>query len=164
MVVGLGCDSGCWYKTGARDMVGPGAVSIGVGVGDTEGGQGGGGCGLVASKKKDEAGCGKIIDQNKKHRVRDEGKFGKMMEVVVLRKMLCGIDKEEIASGELRQEIGEEEVDKEDGEGPKVFVQFTSQLSALRAVNALEGTRHFNGNAIEAKFFDKDKFERGQYQ
>ena len=30
-------------------------------------------------------------------------------------------------------------------------------------MNALEG-RLFNGNAIEAKFFDKDKFERGQYQ
>ncbi|KAF8430068.1 G-patch DNA repair protein [Tirmania nivea] len=134
---------------------------------------------VVASKKKDEAGRGKIIDQNKKHRVGDEGKFGKMTEVVVLGGMLRGIDKEEIASGELRQEIGEEcgekygrvervyihdrGVDEEDGEGPKVFVQFTSQLSALRAVNALEG-RHFNGNAIEAKFFDKDKFERGQYQ
>ncbi|RPB18806.1 hypothetical protein L211DRAFT_689297 [Terfezia boudieri ATCC MYA-4762] len=134
---------------------------------------------VVASKKKDEAGRGKIIDQNKKHRDGDEGKFGKMTEVVVLKGMLRGIDKEEIASGELRQEIGEEcgekygrvervyihvmGVDEEDGEGPKVFVQFTSQLSALRAVNALEG-RLFNGNAIEAKFFDKDKFERGQYQ
>ncbi|KAF8453482.1 hypothetical protein BGX38DRAFT_1177215 [Terfezia claveryi] len=134
---------------------------------------------VVASKKKDEAGRGKIIDQNKKHRDGDEGKFGKMTEVVVLKGMLRGIDKEEIASGELRQEIGEEcgekygrvervyihvlGIDEEDGEGPKVFVQFTSSLSALRAVNALEG-RLFNGNAIEAKFFDKDKFERGQYQ
>jgi len=103
---------------------------------------------VVASKKKDEAGRGKIIDQNKKHRDGDEGKFGKMTEVVVLRGMLRGIDKEEIASGELRQEIGEEcgekygrvervyihgmGSDEEDGEGPKVFVQFTSQLSALR--------------------------------
>jgi len=152
---------------------------------------------VVASKKKDEAGRGKIIDQNKKHRDGEEGRFGKMTEVVMLRGMLRGIDREEIVSGELRQEIGEECGEKygrvervyihdmgtgeEGGEGPKVFVQFTSQLSALRvseiseylriqvltevaqAVNALEG-RLFNGNAIEAKFFDKDKFEQGQYQ
>ena len=103
---------------------------------------------VVASKKKDEAGRGKIIDQNKKHRGVDEGKLGKMTEVVVLRGMLRGIDEEEIASGELQQEIGEEcgekygrvervyihdmGVDEEGSEGPKVFVQFTSQLSALR--------------------------------
>ena len=73
-----------------------------------------------------------------------------------------------------------------------VFVKFTSQLSALRvcfvpppftlpycqscglvghadfffspsqAVNALEG-RIFNGNAITARFFDAEKFERGDY-
>lgn len=102
---------------------------------------------VVASKKKDEVGRGKIVDQNKK-KESDEGQFGKMTEVVVLRGMLRGIDKDEIASGELRQEIGEEcgekygrvervyihdiGDDEEDGEGPKVFVQFTSQLSALR--------------------------------
>lgn len=103
---------------------------------------------VVASKKKEEAGRGKIIDQNKKRKNEDEGKFGKMTEVVVLRGMLKGIDREEIASGELRQEIGEECGEKYgrvervcihdmgeedvDGEGPKVFVKFTSQLSALR--------------------------------
>ncbi|KAK2739110.1 hypothetical protein FQN57_006676 [Myotisia sp. PD_48] len=43
-----------------------------------------------------------------------------------------------------------------------VFVKFTNQLSALRAVNALEG-RIFNGNAITARFFDNDKFEEGIY-
>ncbi|KAF8469069.1 hypothetical protein BDZ91DRAFT_792840 [Kalaharituber pfeilii] len=132
---------------------------------------------MVASKKKEEAGRGKVIDQNKRKND-DEGKFGKMTEVVVLRGMLRGIAREEIASGELRQEIGEECGDKYgrvervyihdtggdevDGEGPKVFVQFTSQLSALRAVNALEG-RLFNGNAIEAKFFSREKFEKGRY-
>jgi splicing factor 45 len=46
---------------------------------------------------------------------------------------------------------------------PAVFVKFTSQLSALRAVNALEG-RIFNGNAIVARFYDKGKFEEGIYQ
>jgi len=132
---------------------------------------------MVASKKKDEVGRGKIVDHNKR-RGDDEGKFGKMTEVVVLRGMLRGIDKEEIASGDLRQEIGEECGEKygrvervyihetggdEAGEGPIVFVQFTSQLSALRAVNALEG-RLFNGNAIDAKFFNKERFERGHYE
>lgn len=106
---------------------------------------------VVASKKKDEVGRGKIIDQNKKKKDGDEGKFGKMTEVVVLRGMLRGINKEEIASGELRQEIGEECGEKygrvervyiydmgdddDDAEGPKVFVQFTSPLSALRVSN-----------------------------
>lgn len=69
------------------------------------------------------------------------------------------------------------------GDSAPVFVKFTSQLSALRvcltndpcityvtdwwlfsqAVNALEG-RIFNGNAITARFFDKDKFEQGIYE
>lgn len=104
---------------------------------------------MVASKKKDEVGRGKIVDHNKR-RGDDDGKFGKMTEVVVLRGMLRGIDKEEIASGDLRQEIGEECGEKygrvervyihetggdEVGEGPIVFVQFTSQLSALRVGN-----------------------------
>ena len=63
-----------------------------------------------------------------------------------------------------------------------VFVKFVSPLSALRvssivsdqrswcladecfhkAVNALEG-RIFNGNAIVARFFDLEKFEKGIY-
>lgn len=41
-----------------------------------------------------------------------------------------------------------------------VFIKFTSQLSALRAVNALEG-RIFNGNTIIARFFDAEKFDQG---
>ena len=49
------------------------------------------------------------------------------------------------------------------GAGPaKVFVKFTSQLSGLRAVNALEG-RIFNGNTISALFYDTEKFEQGIY-
>jgi splicing factor 45 len=50
-----------------------------------------------------------------------------------------------------------------DGSGVKVFVKFTSQLSALRAVNALEG-RVFNGNTIIARFYETEKFENGIYQ
>jgi splicing factor 45 len=68
------------------------------------------------------------------------------------------------------------------GINSRVFVKFTSQLSALRvcgskiphlywgpsadilqAVNALEG-RMFNGNTISARFFDVEKFEGGIFE
>ena len=52
--------------------------------------------------------------------------------------------------------------DSPDQDALPVFVKFTSQLSALRAVNALEG-RLFNGNVITARFFDAERFERGDY-
>lgn len=99
-------------------------------------------------------------------------KFGVMSEVVVLRGMLEGMEdtlQEEISQG-LGQEIGEECGDKYgrverlhiDVEGRQVFIRFTDQVSALRAVNALEG-RVFNGNAIAARFWDAERFERGEY-
>lgn len=43
-----------------------------------------------------------------------------------------------------------------------VFAKFTNELSALRAVNAMDG-RIFNGNSISARYFDVDKFEKGDY-
>ncbi|KAK6347702.1 hypothetical protein TWF718_005539 [Orbilia javanica] len=123
---------------------------------------------VKANKGKDAKGVGKILDKNKK-RSDDGGKFGKMSEVVVLHKMVDGLEGEDPAV--LMQEIGDEcsekygriervhIVHKQSEDTPsKVFVQFTSQLSALRAVNALEG-RMFNGNTIEARFFDADEFE-----
>ncbi|KAK6497950.1 hypothetical protein TWF506_004195 [Arthrobotrys conoides] len=123
---------------------------------------------VKANKGKDSKGVGKILDKNKK-RGDDGGKFGKMSEVVVLHKMVDGLEAEDPAV--LMQEIGDEcsekygriervhIVHKQSEDAPsKVFVQFTSQLSALRAVNALEG-RMFNGNTIEARFFDADEFE-----
>ncbi|KAF3760660.1 hypothetical protein M406DRAFT_358287 [Cryphonectria parasitica EP155] len=98
-------------------------------------------------------------------------KFGPMSEVVVLRNMLEGMDnlEGEISDG-LGQEIGEECGDKYgrverlyiDVGGRQVFIKFTDAVSALRAVNALEG-RVFNGNAIAARFWDADKFEKGIY-
>lgn len=101
----------------------------------------------------------------------DRGKFGAMGEVVVLRNMLDGMDglQAEVEGG-LGQEIGEECGDKYgrverlyiDVAGRQVFIKFTDQVSALRAVNALEG-RVFNGNTIAARFWDVDKFERGEY-
>ncbi|KAF9887892.1 hypothetical protein FE257_009552 [Aspergillus nanangensis] len=120
------------------------------------------------------AGRGKIIGGARKKE--EEGRFGQMSEVVILRGMLDGmnLDAELEANeggGGLMQEIGEECSEKygnvervfiaRDSVPPvPVFVKFTNQLSALRAVNALEG-RIFNGNAITARFFDTHKFEEG---
>lgn len=102
----------------------------------------------------------------------DAGKFGPMSEVIVLRNMLEGMEnlQHEINDG-LGQEIGEECGDKYgrverlyiDVEGRQVFIKFTDAVSALRAVNALEG-RVFNGNAIAARFWDGEKFEKGEYK
>lgn len=123
-------------------------------------------------------GRGKIIGGNKPSAATSAataggggGKFGPMSEVIVLRNMLDGMDnlQHEINDG-LGQEIGEECGDKYgrverlyiDVEGRQVFIKFTDAVSALRAVNALEG-RVFNGNDIAARFWDGEKFERGEY-
>ncbi|KKZ61947.1 hypothetical protein EMCG_03565 [[Emmonsia] crescens] len=122
------------------------------------------------------AGRAKIIGGNQKKS--EDGKFGRMSEVVVLHGMVDGMDLDaELEGGEgggLMQEIGDECAEKygrvervfidrnSTGKIP-VFVKFTSQLSALRAVNALEG-RIFSGNTITARFFDVDKFEEGVYE
>ncbi|KAJ5320365.1 hypothetical protein PENANT_c010G09207 [Penicillium antarcticum] len=121
------------------------------------------------------AGRGKIIGSKKLGGY--ESKFGPMGEVIVLRGMLNGIDLqselETSQGGGLMQEIGEEcnekygivervYIARDVGTPAPVFVKFTSPLSALRAVNALEG-RVFNGNTIEARFFDTEKFDQGIY-
>lgn len=124
------------------------------------------------------ASTGKILGGNKSKaaQAEEEGKFGAMSEVIRLEGMLTGLDlDDELTQGGLMQEIGEECGDKygsvervyihranSDEGGPLVFVCFVGQLSALRAVNALEG-RIFNGNAIKAKFWGKEKFDGGQY-
>ncbi|OQE21021.1 hypothetical protein PENSTE_c012G04891 [Penicillium steckii] len=121
------------------------------------------------------AGRGTIIGGKRKGG-EDTGKFGPMSEVIILLGMLSGMDLDAELSGEgggLMQEIGEECSEKygsvervyiaRDVSPPiPVFVKFTSPLSALRAVNALEG-RIFNGNPISARFFDPEKFEQGIY-
>ncbi|PYI06661.1 G-patch DNA repair protein [Aspergillus sclerotiicarbonarius CBS 121057] len=122
------------------------------------------------------AGRGKIIGGARKNE--EEGKFGQMSEVIILKGMLDGMDVDaELAEGSegggLMQEIGEECSEKygrvervfipRDSAPPvPVFVKFTNQLSALRAVNALEG-RIFNGNAITAQYYDVSNFEQGIY-
>jgi splicing factor 45 len=127
---------------------------------------------------------GKIMggQKSKAGKQEAEGKFGAMSEVIKLEGMLSGMNLEEELrreEGGIMQEIGEECGDKygkvervyiEDSSnlelsdaGPAVFVKFVSQLSALRAVNALEG-RVFNGNAITARFWPKEDFDTGVYE
>ena len=54
-------------------------------------------------------GMGKIIGGKKKGGKTEEGKFGAMSEVIVLHGMIDGMNlEEELASGDLMQEIGEE--------------------------------------------------------
>ncbi|KAK4944178.1 hypothetical protein LTR10_016291 [Elasticomyces elasticus] len=119
---------------------------------------------------------GKILGGNKSKaaQAEEEGKFGAMSEVIRLEGMLNGLDlEEELVRGEggIMQEIGEECGEKygsvervyihapeKDDEEALVFVHFVSQLSALRAVNALEG-RNFNGNPIKARFWPKERFD-----
>ncbi|KAH7025912.1 uncharacterized protein B0I36DRAFT_329440 [Microdochium trichocladiopsis] len=101
-----------------------------------------------------------------------ESKFGKTSNVVVLRSMLEGMEdlQAEIENG-LGQEIGEECGDKYgrverlfiDIEGKQVYIKFTDGVSALRAVNALDG-RIFAGNTIVPQFYDPDKFEQRIYE
>jgi splicing factor 45 len=130
------------------------------------------------------AATGKIMggQKNSAGQQEAEGKFGAMSEVIKLEGMLKGLDLEEELGreeGGIMQEIGEECGDKYGkvervyitnnaalgvpAVGPAVFVKFVSQLSALRAVNALEG-RIFNGNAITARFWAKEDFESGVYE
>jgi splicing factor 45 len=126
------------------------------------------------------AGTGKILGGRKAKGATEEeqGKFGPMSEVIRLENMLDGMDiDEELSRGEggIMQEIGEECGDKygtvervyihrrSKSGGPMVFVCFVSQLSALRAVNALDG-RVFGGNAIAARFWDKERFSRDDFE
>jgi len=125
-------------------------------------------------------GRGKIIGGKKKvvEKDADVGKFGPMSEVIVLRGMVDGMNLDEevegAGDGGLVQEIGDEcgekygrvervYIDRHGTAPAKVFVKFTSQLSALRAVNALEG-RIFNGNTISARFYNTETFEQGIFE
>ncbi|KAG6040178.1 hypothetical protein E4U41_001362 [Claviceps citrina] len=113
-------------------------------------------------------GKGKIIGSKRKE---EGGKFGKMSDVIVLCNMLENMPdlQAEIADG-LGQEIGEECGEKYgrverlyiDPTSRQVFIKFTTQVSALRAVNELDG-RNFNGNNIAPKFYDSELFDSGVY-
>ncbi|KPM44727.1 hypothetical protein AK830_g1804 [Neonectria ditissima] len=114
-------------------------------------------------------GKGKIVGGNRKEG--STGKFGIMSEVIVLQDMLEDMpDLQAEIADRLGQEIGEECGEKYgrverlyiDPGTRQVFIKFTNQVSALRAVNELDG-RVFNGNTIVPRFYDTDKFEMGIY-
>jgi len=65
---------------------------------------------VKVSKGKEKKGTGQIIDRNKKRQEEQEGKFGKMSEVVVLKRMVDGMEDEDL--GVLMQEIGDECAEK----------------------------------------------------
>jgi len=105
----------------------------------------------------------------------DTATFGAMSEVVKLGGMCKGMDLDhEIQENGLYDEIGREietqygKVERlviwrtEQGGNNDVFVKFTSQLSAMRCVNAMSGME-FAGNEVVARFFDAEMFERQEY-
>ncbi|KAI4212537.1 MAG: hypothetical protein LQ351_004789 [Letrouitia transgressa] len=118
------------------------------------------------------AGRGTIIGDKKRKVDSQAGKFGEMSEVVILKGMFDGTETDLEGNAELLQEIGEECGEKygrvervfihRSNTDVFVFVKFTSQLSALRAVSALEG-KTFHGKQISARFFDAEKFDKGEY-
>ncbi|KAK6189365.1 hypothetical protein LQW54_013342 [Pestalotiopsis sp. IQ-011] len=104
-----------------------------------------------------------------------EGKFGPMSNVIVLRHMLDHIaDAQQEMEDGLGQEIGEEcgdkygrveriYIDTAPGGPGGVYIKFVDTVSALRAVNALDG-RVFAGSSIEPRFYDLEAFEKGVYE
>ncbi|KAK3055370.1 hypothetical protein LTR09_003924 [Extremus antarcticus] len=127
------------------------------------------------------ANMGKIVG-GKKRKVENsadddvaDARFGPMSSVVKLSSMLDGMDvQHEIEENNIMQEIGDEmggqygNVERvfiwreAMGGGNEVFVKFTSQLSALRAVNAMSGTE-FAGNEVQAQFWDEEKWGKEEY-
>ncbi|KAL9045205.1 MAG: hypothetical protein Q9214_001717 [Letrouitia sp. 1 TL-2023] len=87
-------------------------------------------------------GRGTIIGDKKRKVDSQAGKFGEMSEVVILKGMFDGTETDLEGNAELLQEIGEE--------------------CGEKAVSALEG-KTFHGNQMSARFFDADKFDKGEY-
>ncbi|OCL14269.1 hypothetical protein AOQ84DRAFT_371420, partial [Glonium stellatum] len=129
----------------------------------------------------DRGGKGKIVGGKKaKGTEEKEGKFGPMSDVVVAWGMVDGLNLEEemsSADGGIRQKIGDACQEKygrvervfvhenSTASSIPVFVKFTSQLSALRAVTALDDSDFkFNDNEVRARFYNSEKFEQGVYE
>jgi splicing factor 45 len=118
---------------------------------------------------------GKIVGGRKKKGTED----AKMSSVVRCLHMVDGrdLDYDMGPDGNLVEEIGQGCAEKygniervlvwrgaEEVEGMvvPVFLKFTAQISALRAVAALDGGV-FGGNTVKAEFWDEEKFEKGIY-
>lgn len=124
---------------------------------------------------------GKIVGGNKKKQSTDlpaeeDTPHGNMSPVIKLSGMLKGLDVDaEIRDNNLMQEIGDHmgemfgKVERlfiwreSEGGAEDVFVRFTSELSALRAVKGMHG-EEFAGNEVRGRFFDGGRFERGEYE
>jgi splicing factor 45 len=118
---------------------------------------------------------GKIIGGKKKKGTED----ARMSNVVRCLHMVDGrdLDFDMGPEGNLVEEIGQGCAEKygniervlvwrdaeEKGETVPVFLKFTAQISALRAIAALNG-QAFGGNTVQAEFWDEDKFENGIYE
>lgn len=123
------------------------------------------------------AAMGKIVGGKKTNKTNaddDGGPHGRMSAVVKFEGMLKGMDVDKAIQDEgILQEIGDEMAEfgkverlkiwrDHEGGNDEVFIKFTSQLSALRAINAMDGAE-FEGNTIQARYWDDEKFEAGQY-
>jgi splicing factor 45 len=118
---------------------------------------------------------GKIVGGKKKKGTED----AKMSSVVRCLHMVDGrdLDYDMGPEGNLVEEIGQGCAEKygniervlvwRDAEAKQetvpVFLKFTAQISALRAVAALDG-QPYGGNVVKAEFWDEDKFEKGIYK
>ncbi|RMY80206.1 hypothetical protein D0864_08772 [Hortaea werneckii] len=139
--------------------------------------QEGGGWAAPKNMGKLVGGKRRKLTEGEKAEVEGEGgdEAGDLSEVVKLEGMCKGMDVDsEIQDNGLYDEIGKEmetqygSVERlmiwrnEQGGEDDVFVKFTSQLSALRCVQAMGGVE-FAGNEVKARFWDKEKFEAGDY-
>ncbi|KAF4551809.1 Hypothetical protein D9617_12g036990 [Elsinoe fawcettii] len=120
-------------------------------------------------------GVARIVGGKRQKTATDEDESAAWSNVAVFRGMLRGVDvQREMAAGDLMQMMGErmgefgvvERLFLHDGgeEGTRVYVKFTSALSAYRVVQASAGKDFLgNGRVVESGFFDAEKFEEGVY-
>ncbi|KAF7447657.1 G-patch DNA repair protein [Pyrenophora tritici-repentis] len=106
----------------------------------------------------------------------EPGKFGEESSVVVAWGCVDGVDWTANADrndGGIRQEMGEAfgnkfgpvtkvQLDESSKDGA-VYIQFSSVLSALNAVNRFDEGWEFRGRKIRAKYYDERKFLAGVY-
>ncbi|KAF2840816.1 hypothetical protein M501DRAFT_990768 [Patellaria atrata CBS 101060] len=125
----------------------------------------------------DRGGRGIIVGGKKAKTSHDDDGPGAISPVVKLWGMVDGMDLDEEMQrddGGILQEIGDEcgqkygmveriYIDRTAKGQIPVFVKFTSVMSALRALTALNG-RLFARNEIRAKYFDEEKFDNGVYE
>ncbi|KAE8835112.1 hypothetical protein PTNB85_06445 [Pyrenophora teres f. teres] len=106
----------------------------------------------------------------------EPGKFGEESSVVVTWGCVDGVDWSANADrddGGIRQEMGEAFSNKfgpitqvqldESSKDGAVYIQFSSVLSALNAVNRFDEGWEFRGRKIRAKYYDERKFLAGVY-